>query len=101
MDIRKRLINDMGRLKLDDLMEVLQELLDQPVPESKNYDKELKDIKEDVKKLEKEVKELTPCKCDNPADVNGDGKVDEKDLSIVHKGYSKEKKAKKAVKKDK
>ena len=32
----------------------------------------------------------------NPADINGDGKVDEKDLSVVHKEYAKAKpKAKK------
>lgn len=34
-------------------------------------------------------------------DVNGDGEVDEKDLSIVHKEYLKEKKKKKAAKKAK
>jgi len=33
-------------------------------------------------------------------DVNNDGIVDEKDLSIVHKGYSKSQKAKKASKKE-
>ena len=31
----------------------------------------------------------------NKADLNGDGVVDEKDLSIVHKEYSKSKKKKK------
>jgi len=33
------------------------------------------------------------------ADVNKDGVVDEKDLSIVHKAFAKEKKKKKIVKK--
>jgi hypothetical protein len=34
-------------------------------------------------------------------DVNNDGKVDEKDLSIVHKEFAKAKKKKKKVKKEK
>lgn len=112
--MRKRLINDMGRLKLDELMEVLQELLDQPKPESKNYDEEIKELKAEVKKLEKVLKYKAdiPPKLEeikgvtygpvtgkefeyDPADVNKDGVVDEKDLSVVHKGYSKAKKAKK------
>ena len=50
----------------------------------------LKKLAEDLKKGKK-----------NAADVNKDGKVDEKDLSIVHKAFSKaKKKKKKVVKKD-
>ena len=37
----------------------------------------------------------------NIADINNDGVVDEKDLSIVHKEYQKAKKAKKAAPKKK
>jgi len=33
------------------------------------------------------------------ADINGDGKVDEEDLSLVHKAYDAAKKVKKIVKK--
>jgi len=35
---------------------------------------------------------------DVEGDVNGDGKVDEEDLSIVHKAYSSKKTGKKSVK---
>lgn len=52
------------------------------------------------KKVEKKEAKKVEVK---DADINGDGKVDEKDLSLVHKEYQKEKKKetkkKKVVKK--
>lgn len=66
----------------------------------------MKALMEDLRKRDKKVSK----KKDEPkidADVNKDGKVDEKDLSIVHKAFSAAKKAtkkkstkKKIVKKD-
>ena len=47
----------------------------------------------------KKIEEIAEKKAKEMADVNKDGVVDEKDLSIVHKEYSKEVKDKKKKKK--
>lgn len=52
----------------------------------KKSDKMRKLLESLEKQPKKEKKKIQP-------DVNGDGKVDEKDLSEVHKAYAKEKKA--------
>lgn len=88
--------------KLQDAEKILQGL-------GKGAKKKVTKKKE--KKMEKLDKQLKPegeqlgAKKDEgellkKADVNGDGKVDEQDLSIVHKGFAKEKKKKKVVKKE-
>lgn len=75
----KKIKNDFGKLNIDNLVEVLAELIDRVEKLEKKH--------EDVPIVNKKV---TKKKVVKKGDVNGDGKVDEKDLSIVHKEYSEE-----------
>jgi hypothetical protein len=79
--MRNKITNDFNKLDLDKLSEVLNELIDKI---------------DEVKKLAEKVEKKECCK--KSADVNKDGKVDEKDLSVVHKEYHKEKAVKPARK---
>lgn len=111
--MRKKLLNDMNRLDNDALIEVLEDLAEKL---AKPVKIELPDFPGQIAALEKKVDSINKMMYDaidkletdirhihaylehlkkQPADVNGDGKVDEKDLSVVHKAYSKAKKSKK------